>query len=199
MGIYQYLCKGIAKLHTRIAAPKIISERSELFRLDLTKLHREKWGDSWYRAGVVVTDGKDNFLLVEELRTRRNGVWFDSEDMWNIASGSCQEDEKFLDAAVREAREELGRGVKLKGICAIKHGKHNDDPCLLIVFLAELTNETYKFNRQEVKSQRWFSGTDILELNRQGKLRSPDLVLQAVGNYHKGLILPLELLNEYQS
>lgn len=196
MGIYQYLCSRIEKLYTHIKTPSIIADRSELFRQRLTKVHRTRWGDSWYRAGVLITNAKGEFLLVEELRTRRNGVWYDSHDMWNISSGSCQEDEQFIDAAVREAREELGRGVRLKGICAIKHGKHNDDPCLLIVFLAELTDEVFEFDHKEIKSQRWFSQEDIYELRRQDKLRSPDLVLQALNNYQQGIIMPPEILNE---
>lgn len=116
--------------------------------------------------------------------------------MWNIPSGSCREDEQFIDAAIREVHEELGRGVKLMGICALKHGKHNDDPCLLMVFIAELTDETFEFDHREIKSQRWFSDDTIHELHRQQKLRSSGLVLQAVGNYQKGLILPLAILNE---
>ncbi len=119
--------------------------------------------------------------------------------MWNIPAGSCREDEQFVDAAVREAHEELGRGVKLEGICAIKHGKHNDDPCLLVVFAAELTNEVFEFDHQEIKSQHWFSERKIYDLHRQGKLRSPDLVLQTIINYKRGLIMPLEIINESYS
>ena len=196
MGIIQYFYN---KICARIKAPKIIADRSELFRLEVTKVHRKRWGDSWYRAGVVVTNDKGEFLLVEELRTRRNGVWYDSQDMWNIPAGSCREDEQFVDAAVREAHEELGRGVKLEGICAIKHGKHNDDPCLLVVFAAELTNEVFEFDHQEIKSQHWFSERKIYDLHRQGKLRSPDLVLQTIINYKRGHIKPLEIINESYS
>ena len=201
MGIRQHLSRKIrnfaAKVHNTTETPKITEDRSELFRLDLTKAHRKRWGDSWYRAGVIVTNAEGEFLLVEDLRRRINGVWQDVTDTWNIPSGSCEEDERFVDAAVREAHEELGQGVRLKGICAIKHGKHNDDPCLLIVFVAELTGEVFTFDRQEVKSQRWFSEAAIYNLARQDKLRSADLVLQAVENYRKGFVLPLEVLNEY--
>lgn len=196
MGICQYLRSRIEKLYVRINASSIIADRSEFFRQRIAKIHRTRWGDSWYRAGVLIVNDKEELLLVEELRTRRNGVWYDSHDMWNIASGSCKEDEQFIDAAIREAREELGRGVRLKGICAIKHGKHNDDPCLLIVFLAELTDEVFDFDHKEIKSQRLFSQEDIYELLRQDKLRSPDLVLQALINYRQGLIMPLDILNE---
>lgn len=196
MGIYQHLCSRIEQLYTRIKTPSILADRSEFFRQKLAQVHRERWGDSWYRAGVLVVNDQGELLLVEELRTRRNGIWYDSHGMWNLASGSCQEDEQFVDAAMREAREELGRGVRLKGICAIKHGKHNDDPCLLIMFLAELTDEVFDFDHQEIKSQRWFSQADIDALYHQDKLRSPDLVLQAISNYRQGIIMPLEILNE---
>ncbi len=200
MGIYQHIMRIIGRVSTqillKIETPKVIKDRSELFRLPFTKQHRKRWGDSWYRAGVVVTNDKGEFLLVEDLRCRINGVWCTVEDRWNIPSGSCEEDEQFVDAAVREAHEELGRGVELKGICAIKHGKHNDDPCLLIIFVAELTDEHFEFDHREIKSQRWFSEDAIYDLNRQGKLRSADLVLQVVRNYRSGLIIPLEILNE---
>lgn len=202
MGIYQHLSdivkNFVATIYTSAETPRIIENRSELFRLSVTKAHRQRWGDSWYRAGVVITNDKGEFLLVEDLRCRINGVWHTIEDRWNIPSGSCEEDEQFIDAAVREAREELGQGVRLKGICAIKHGKHNDDPCLLIIFVAELTGETFEFNHKEVKSQRWFSEDAIYDLERQDKLRSPDLVLQVVKNCRQGFVLPLEVLNEYQ-
>ncbi len=199
MGIYQYLCRILGSILCHLEAKTIITERSELFRLATTKLHRAHWGDSWYRAGIAVVNEKGEFLLVEELRTRRNGVWYDSADMWNIASGSCKEDETFLAAAHREAHEELGRGIKLKGICDIKHGKHNDDPCLLITFLAELTDEIFEFDHKEIKSQRWFPKAEIYQLAKQDKLRSPDLVLRVVKNYQRGVILPLEVLNEYEA
>lgn len=197
MGIYRYICKKVDSIHARIKIPKIITDRSELFRLNCTKAHRKRWGDSWFRAGVIVVNDQNEFLLVEELRARINGVWHDVEDMWNIPSGSCEEDEQFIDAAVREAQEELGRGVKLKGICAIKHGKHNDDPCLLIVFVAELTGEVFDFDHKEIKSQRYFSESAIRKLDAQKKLRSRELVLQAVRNYKAGLVVPLTILNEY--
>lgn len=196
MGIIQHFYN---KIYAYVKASRIIADRSELFRLEVTKVHRKRWGDSWYRAGVVVTNDKGEFLLVEELRTRRNGVWYDSQDMWNIPAGSCREDEQFIDAAVREAHEELGRGVKLEGICAIKHGKHNDDPCLLVVFAAELTNEVFEFDHKEIKSQHWFPEKKIYDLHRQGKLRSPDLVLQTIINYKRGLIMPLGIINETYS
>lgn len=200
MDVYQYLYKRISSIfglsHKSNIVSQINSNRSTLFELEVTKAHRQRWGDSWYRAGVIVANEQGEFLLVEERRARINGVWCDVEDMWNIPSGSCQEDEQFIDAAVREAREELGQGVVLKGICAIKHGKHNDDPCLLIVFAAELTNEKFEFDHKEIKSQRWFSEGAIDRLNNQGKLRSSDLVLQSVKNYQQGLILPIEILNE---
>lgn len=199
MGIRQHLCKILGSILCHLEAKAIVTDRSELFRLDVTKAHRTAWGDSWYRAGVVVVNAKGEYLLVEELRTRRNGVWYDSRDMWNIPAGSCKEDETFLAAAHREAHEELGHGVKLKGICAIKHGKHNDDPCLLIIFLAELTDEVFEFDHREIKSQRWFSEAEIYRLASQDKLRSPDLVLQVVKNYKQGIILPLEVLNEYRA
>lgn len=202
MIFYQYFRKKletcITHLNTSIYRSRIIADRSELFRLALTKAHRAFWGDSWYRASVLATNDKGEFLLVEELRARINNIWYDVEDMWNIPSGSCREDEQFITAAIREAHEELGRGVSLHGICALKHGKHNDDPCLLIVFVAKLTAETCEFDHKEIKSQRWFSEDAIYELYRQKKLRSADLVLQAVGNYQKGLIMPLAILNEYQ-
>ncbi len=201
MNICQYLFRKaedwIVSICDLIRRPRIIAERSTLFRFASTKIHRMRWGDSWYRSGVVVANDRGEFLLVEELRTRIDGVWHDVEDMWNIPSGSCKEDEQFLDAAIREAREELGRGVVLKGICAIKHGKHNDDPCLLIVFVAELTGEIFEFDHKEIKSQRWFTDDAIRELKHQNKLRSADLVLQAVDNYQKGLIVPLSILNEH--
>lgn len=196
MGISQHLYKVIAKIYHHFERPKIKADRSELFYLESTKEHRKHWGDSWYRAGVIVTNDKGEFLLVEELRARIDGIWYDVEDMWNISSGSCKEDEQFIDAAVREAREELGLGVMLSGICAIKHGHHNDDPCLLIVFTAQPTGERYDFDHREIKSQRWFSAEEISLLHQRGKLRSADLVLQAVNNYQKGLILPLAVLNE---
>lgn len=197
MGIHQHLCKWIGKLYSWLEGSIIAGERSELFRLKVTDLHRKRWGDSWHRVGVIVTNAAGEFLLVEDLRCRINGVWQTVEDHWNIPSGSCEEDERLLDAALREAHEELGWGVVLKGICAIKHGSHHDDPSLLVVFVAELTDEVFEVDPKEIKSQRSFSARAIQKLAEQNRLRSPDLVLQAVRNYQAGLIVPLEILNEY--
>ncbi len=104
MNICQYLFRKaedwIVSICDLIRRPRIIAERSTLFRFASTKIHRMCWGDSWYRSGVVVANDRGEFLLVEELRARIDGVWHDVEDMWNIPSGSCKEDEQFLDAAI---------------------------------------------------------------------------------------------------
>ena len=52
MGIYQHLMRMISHISTqillKIETPKVIKDRSELFRLPFTKQHRKRWGDSWY-------------------------------------------------------------------------------------------------------------------------------------------------------
>lgn len=56
-------------------------------------------------AGIVFTDGKKILLL------RRAGS--DNAGKWGIPGGRCEEGEKFLDTARREAEEETG--VKVSG------------------------------------------------------------------------------------
>lgn len=175
---------------------EISKERSALFGLRTTQAHRERWGDSWYRAGTIVVDSDGKFLLVEERRALINGVWRDVEDMWNLPCGSCNPGEHLTDAAIRETLEELGQLVLLKGICLIKQGKHADDPALTFIFAAVSVSKALGFDTKEIKSQRAFSAEEIHQLNRKGRLRSPNLVMSALENYQAGLIVSLELLRE---
>lgn len=178
---------------------KIRQNRNELFNLEVTEEHRNRWGDSWHRAGVLIVDEPGKFVLVDELNVLVDGKWIhNAKDRWNIPSGSCLKGESLINAAIREAREESAYDVELTGICLIKHGRHEDDPSLLVVFLAKIVSkgDPKLVDHAEIRACRAFSEEEIYDLARQGKLRSPNLVLGAIENYKNGLVAPLELLTE---
>lgn len=156
--------------------------------------HLNRWGASWFRAGVVITNGAGKYLCVEEKRAKINGVYRDVRDIWNLPSGCAECNEDLRMAAVRETNEETGYDVHLNGICQMIQCFDQYNPYILIVFTAEVMGHRGDFDHNEIGSCRWFSKAEILQFEAEHKLRSPDFILGAIENYECGLIIPLEIL-----
>lgn len=184
---------------TKIASDLVAGiqqDRSELFRLEVTKAHIERWGESWFRSGIVAVNDAGKYLCVEEKRAKVKGVYQNVSDIWNLPSGCLQPEESFLDGACREGREETGYHFQLTGICQIIHSVDPLNPYVMVVFSAKAVGLSGDFDHREIGSHLWLSKTELLELHGQGKLRSPDFILGVIDNYEHGLILPLSLLHQ---
>lgn len=173
---------------------KINSDRSELFRLKTTDAHIQRWGASWFRAGILAVNDSGEYLCVEEKRAKINGVYQDVSDIWNLPSGCSERHEDIVATACREGKEETGYTFQPSGICQIIHSSDPLNPYIMIVFVAQAIGGEHDFDHSEIKAHRWLSREQISILNNQNKLRSPGFILGAISNYESGLIMPLDIL-----
>lgn len=85
-------------------------------------------------------------------------------EVWCLPGGTVEPDESLAQAAIREAREEVGFDVKLKSLVGIYsrngwivHGLH------VVVFAAEIVGGELDLQEEEVLEARWFAVHDLPE------------------------------------
>jgi len=85
-------------------------------------------------------------------------------EVWCLPGGSVEADESLAQAAIREAREEVGfeiRLIRLVGLYSrngwISHGLH------VAVFAAEITGGELVIQEEEVLEARWFARHELPE------------------------------------
>jgi 8-oxo-dGTP pyrophosphatase MutT (NUDIX family) len=120
-------------------------------------------------VAVLVRDDADRLLLVRSVDTGR----------WQTIGGTVEPDEDPADAAVREAREEAGVDVELRGILAVTGGPEfrltypNGDvcSCVTIIYDAVIVGGAPAPDQDEVSDVGWFGmaelpDLDVNEINR---------------------------------
>lgn len=176
----------------------INDDRDTIMDLPAIKFHVNRWGWSFVRAGVVVRNRLGQYLCIEETRGRVNGVYQDVYGIWNLPAGSAKNPtESFLRNAAREVEEETGYKVEITGLLFIKRKLSAGSPHIMAVYEAKIVDDTpHDFDRKEIRSLRWMSCEEIMELKCQDKLRSPDFVLEAVRRCENNKPLPLSTILE---
>ena len=86
---------------------------------------------TWCFALVVVRLG-ESWLLVHE---RKHG------QRWYLPAGRVEPGETFVEAAVRETREESGIEVTLDGIVRIEHSPHGEGARMRVVFVGHPSDD----------------------------------------------------------
>jgi phosphatase NudJ len=81
---------------------------------------------TWCFALVVVRLGH-RFLIVHE---RKHG------QLWYLPAGRVEPGETFVDAAIRETREEAGIDIAIEGIVRIEHSPMPEGARMRVVFVA---------------------------------------------------------------
>lgn len=115
-------------------------------------------------AGVIIKRN-DEYLLVQEKKASAYGLW-------NIPSGHVDEGELIEEAAIREAKEEVGYDVRLiKKICIDQ--KTIKEP-VKHVFYAEILGGDLNFPENEILNANWFSFKKIKVM--RNKLRGSWIV-----------------------
>lgn len=173
----------------------IAEDRSALMRMPEIQWHRDRWDESWFRAGAVVTNAEGKYLFVEEKRAKGDdGKFHNVHDIWNIPSGCAKPGEGIDQTGCREVGEEAGMRIHLTGILLIIHSSDPQDPYIYIIFTAELSGEIGDYDHEEIRSHQWLSWGQAKCFQAQKKLRSEKTVIQALENHRRGLIMPLEML-----
>jgi len=135
-------------------------------------------------GGVIEKNGK--YLLVQEAQER-------CYKKWNFPAGHLDFNESLEQGAIREIKEETGCDVKLDGICYIANRILEDDLFVMIIFNANLINETIKYDKEEILDVKWFDYDEILE-RMEDKLRGV-YVKTAVTNQKNNMIAPIDIVN----
>lgn len=134
-------------------------------------------------GGVLKKDNK--YLLVQEAQEKVRGKW-------NIPAGKLDPNETIFEGAKREIFEESGFNVELTGIASIVNRKVSDDTFIGIIFSTEIIDGEISINPDEILDIKWFTYDEII--NMKDKLRSDDLILDAINAVENNKIINIDLI-----
>ncbi|HIG97730.1 MAG TPA: NUDIX domain-containing protein [Candidatus Aenigmarchaeota archaeon] len=131
-------------------------------------------------ANIIEKKGK--ILLVQEGHKYAYGLW-------NFPAGKLEEQISLVDNAVKEAKEESGYNVKVKGVVGIYHHMSKDKNVVVIVFASYMVSgELRKSSDKEILQAKWFTYDEIKKM--KNTLRG-SYILTAIGDYKKKGFLPI--------
>ena len=138
---------------------------------------------------VICRNKEGKYLAVKESRNRG----------WWVAGGRVDPPESFTVAAVREAKEEAGIDIELKGILRVETDIHDNFERMKFIFFAEPTDQNQKPKSvadKESEEARWLTREEILEL--KGGMpgwRGPELYEWADYLDKGGIIYPMSFFS----
>ncbi|MBD3359517.1 MAG: NUDIX domain-containing protein [Candidatus Buchananbacteria bacterium] len=143
-------------------------------------------------VGVIIE--KDNkFLLVQEAAIEKG--------KWNQPAGWLDLKEDILAGARREAKEETGLDIEVKGLLGVyslvKYQQNKLIHALKFIFGAKPLTDNISFDKNEILDVKWFTYDEIKNLDDQ--LRDLDIIKE-IEDYWAGRIYPLDVikpLNDY--
>lgn len=139
---------------------------------------------------VICRNKQGKFLAVKE--TKKRGWWF--------PGGKVDPPENFFQAAIREAKEEAGIDIELKGILRTEYRIKDDFQKIRVIFYAEPKDENQKPKGNKDKHSieaRWLTVEEISALkNGDPGWRGPELYEWANYGEKGGQIYPLSWLNQ---
>ncbi len=117
-------------------------------------------------AGVVLHDQSDRYLMVQELKASAYGLW-------NIPAGHANEGETPQEAAIREAKEEVGYTVELESDKPLycEADPHKDRT--FYAFLARITGGEMELQKDEILDAKWLKINEIEKMMTNGEIRAP--------------------------
>ncbi|MFB6292377.1 MAG: NUDIX hydrolase [Candidatus Nanohaloarchaea archaeon] len=103
-------------------------------------------------GNVIIEEGE--ILLVHR----------EDEGWWDLPGGKVEEDESPTEAAVREAREEIGVEVELEKPFFSGEFQHSGELFLWHGYLARLEEGVPEAHGEKFSDVEWFSGEELDEL-----------------------------------
>lgn len=145
---------------------------------------------SVYSYALLLVEDGDRYLLIQEADPARGQPWY-------FPAGGVEPGETLVEAAKREAREESGVEVELRGLLHFEQRKLWSDEQMDVIspevfrffFLASAVGGELKRHADEHSlGAGWFTVEEIRGL----KLRHPE-VLERIESYRReGRVLPME-------
>ena len=132
-------------------------------------------------VGGIIKNSDNKYLLIKERKEKYYG-------MYNIPAGHLEENELLIDGAKREIKEETGYTVDVKGIVQVG----DTEKFTSFIFYCEIISEQVSYNSDEILSVEWLSFDEIK--NIVDKLRSPDLILDAIKRVEDKKVYSLDII-----
>ena len=132
-------------------------------------------------VGGIIKNDDNKYLLIKERKEKYYG-------MYNLPAGHLEENELLIDGAKREIKEETGYDVDVKGIIQIGSTKKFTS----FIFYCEITSIQESYNSDEIMSVEWLSFDEIKNIS--DKLRSPELILDALKRAEDNKVYPLDII-----
>jgi 8-oxo-dGTP diphosphatase len=139
-------------------------------------------------TGCVVQD-KNRILMVQE------GQGLEKE-LWNFPSGKLENNEKILNAAIREVEEETGYKISISGLLGVYNFiSINNDHVIFFCYVGQVDTGILKYDNNEIINVEWLSLDEITELS-DDKLRTHTLIRKVISDLKNKPILPLDIIND---
>lgn len=161
----------------------------------------DQWGLPWFRAGVLVVNRKNQFLLMHEARVQVGRIrdeerreellaaghksrdWVNGDGGWNLPAGRLRIGENFEGAALREAKEETGWTIVIERFLYARHSEAPDNRYIMPVYWAMPVSGPLSYSTPETSEINWFTAEQIHNMAAEKQLRSPDFVLESLKVY----------------
>ncbi|MBU3144870.1 NUDIX hydrolase [Clostridium sp. CF012] len=139
-------------------------------------------------AGCVVQDN-NRILMVQE----GQGV---EKELWNFPSGRLENNEKILNAAIREVEEETGYKISISGLLGIYNFiSINNVHVIFFCYVGQVTNGILRYDNNEIIDVKWLSPDEIAGIS-DNKLRTHTLIRRIISDLKSKPILPLNIIND---
>jgi ADP-ribose pyrophosphatase YjhB (NUDIX family) len=139
-------------------------------------------------AGCVVQDN-NRILMVQQ----GQGV---AKGLWNFPLGRLENNEKILNAAIREVDEETGYKISISGLLGIYNFiSINNEHVIFFCYVGQVANGILKYDNIEIINVKWLSFDEINELS-DDKLRTHTLIRKVISDLKSKPILPLDIIND---
>lgn len=144
-------------------------------------------------ASVFLTDSLGRLLMVRDI-DRYGGKWSPIAGFVDV-----QNNEEPEVAAIREAKEELGLDVILTGLLGVWHYYAEDAPKkpdetshmhVGYAYTGEILSGTFEMQQDEIQQWGYFSPSEIEELYKDGKLKTPQYNYKGYELWRQGLRYP---------
>ncbi|GAA0177162.1 hypothetical protein SH2C18_04380 [Clostridium sediminicola] len=140
-------------------------------------------------AGCVVLDNYNRILMVQQGK----GV---IKELWNFPSGRLENNEKLLNAAIREVEEETGYKISVSGLLGVYNFiSVNNDQVIMFCYTGEVVGGSLKYDNNEIINVKWLSIDEIAELS-DSKLRTHTLIRKIISDLKNKTTLPLDIVND---
>lgn len=135
---------------------------------------------------IILKDNK--IMMVKESKKECFGKW-------SFPAGHLQDNETIFEGAKRETLEETGCKVELKKTFPILKMKNKDFNIIMILFLADLLEETDEFDKDEIQETKWFSMDEIKNMKKED-VRCYEMVENVLETLDKNIFYDLEIFKE---